>query len=160
MNLISIHVTYYCINVLYARPHVGRSYMFQESRVLLFREFDLVSHRRTPTSDSSSTRIEETMDRTSQWLLSAVLLAAAPRTTARASRSAPAKPNIVLFLTDDQDVQLGGWTPMRFANKALIERGGGHAADFLGIRPRCALSSSESAVSVWHCGCDVGVIWQ
>ena len=37
--------------------------------------------------------------------------------------AAESKPNFVLFLTDDQDWALGGWSPMRKAKKVLSESG-------------------------------------
>ena len=32
-------------------------------------------------------------------------------------------PNIILFLTDDQDILLGGWTPLQQTSRVLSERG-------------------------------------
>ena len=50
-------------------------------------------------------------------------LAAAAAMLAVASAEKKAKPNIVLFLCDDQDFALGGWTPMKQTTERWSKKG-------------------------------------
>jgi len=54
----------------------------------------------------------------------------------------PSRPNFVLFLTDDQDVELGGWAPMRQAKAALAQRGTS-ASHWFAHTPVCCPSRAQ-----------------
>mmetsp|Transcript_38935 Transcript_38935/g.121222 ORF Transcript_38935/g.121222 Transcript_38935/m.121222 type:complete len:554 (-) Transcript_38935:109-1770(-) len=54
----------------------------------------------------------------------------------------PWRPNIVLFLQDDQDEYLGGWTPMRQADELVAKRGV-RAKNFFIHTPVCCPSRAQ-----------------
>lgn len=54
----------------------------------------------------------------------------------------PARPNMVLFLSDDQDLMLGGLTPMRQANALLAEEGAVFT-NFFAHSPICGPSRAQ-----------------
>jgi len=58
------------------------------------------------------------------------------------SKAAKGSPNIVLFLTDDMDKQLGGWDPMSKASRRLSEQGA-TANNWMIHTPVCCPSRSE-----------------
>lgn len=59
-----------------------------------------------------------------------------------ASLASPSKPNVVLFLQDDQDEALGGWTPMKQTTK-LISAAGATAKNWFIHTPVCCPSRAE-----------------
>jgi arylsulfatase A-like enzyme len=72
--------------------------------------------------------------------LSAASATATARTTTSSGRVT--KPNILLFLTDDQDLELGSMGAMPFAREQLVE-GGTRLSNFFAHTPVCCPSRSE-----------------
>ena len=72
-------------------------------------------------------------------MATATLLATARGDGATASTM---KPNILLFLTDDQDLELGSMGAMPFAREQLVE-GGTRLSNFFAHTPVCCPSRSE-----------------
>ncbi len=59
------------------------------------------------------------------------------------------RPSFVLFLTDDQDVQLGGWTPMQ-RSKAMLNARGANLSNWFVNTPVCCPSRSELLSGKFH----------
>lgn len=68
------------------------------------------------------------------------IIAAPPARVGKQGRAD--KPNIVVFLTDDQDIYLGGWTPMKQATEQLNEKGV-TASNWFIHTPVCCPSRAE-----------------
>ncbi len=81
-------------------------------------------------------------------MAAAGLAAASGRVTASSTGSGSGsqrfftKPNILLFLTDDQDLELGSMGAMPFAREQLVE-GGTRLSNFFAHTPVCCPSRSE-----------------
>jgi hypothetical protein len=62
---------------------------------------------------------------------------------AAAVRPAPARPNVVVFMADDQDMWLGGETPIPKTRK-LVADGGARGLNFFVATPVCCPSRTET----------------
>ena len=75
-------------------------------------------------------------------LLSTVCAVSAAAGAGAAGASTAARPNILLFLTDDQDLELGSMGAMPFAREHLV-KGGTSLSNFFAHTPVCCPSRSE-----------------
>jgi N-acetylglucosamine-6-sulfatase len=82
-----------------------------------------------------------------QHLLLALLCAPCAVAAANTPKRQSKKPNIVLFLCDDQDLTLGGWTPMKQTTEVWSSKGA-TAKNWFIHTPVCCPSRAELLVRV------------